>query len=166
MLAYTATQRESPAAGKHISLRVGLTTVWLGMSKATAEEEFAKNGYNLDPPGDSSLVKQGNGKEARLIGSVQFRNGRLVHASVDWPGGENGIESALAILTGFARQGSNLCTLSEEPLLEPGFQTNRVWISCGRRTLFLTQVTVPEKTSGGVEEWIGEPQDKGSSHAD
>jgi hypothetical protein len=154
--AHKGEQRGIPAPGKRISLKIGVVTVWLGMPKGAAQEEFAKQGYNLAPPGDSSLVVQGEGKEARHIGHVSFRNGRLVHASQYWPGGDNSFESAFAALTSFARQGSSVCTLSEEPLLEPGFQMNRLWISCGDRTLFLTEVTVPEK-SRGVDEWIGQP---------
>ena len=145
---------------QRVSLDIGGVEVWLGMPQKIASSEFAKGGYDLIPPGDSSLVLRGAGNDVKEFGQVVFRNGRLVYASRDWPGGEKSIESVFAILTSFAQKGSNLCVLSTEPLREPRFQMERLWVSCGKRTLFLKELTVPEK-SWTVEEWIGQPPQKG-----
>jgi hypothetical protein len=161
IVAYCGEKHGTPAPRSYVSLEVGIVTVWLGMPQADAQQEFAKNGYTLAPPGDSSLVTQGQGSEARDIGQVQFRKGRLIYASRDWPGGDNAIQSVSAILTTFARNGSNLCTLNEAPLKEPGFQLNRLWVRCGERELFLTEETVPRR-GWIIAESIGTLQNKPS----
>jgi len=145
---------------QRVSLDIGAVKVWLGMPQKVANEEFARRGYDLNPPGDSSLVISGTGNNAKDLGQVVFRNGRLVHAERDWPGGAESTESVFAILTNFTREGSDLCSLSTEPLREPGFEMERLWVRCGKRTLFLREETAPRK-SWGVSEWIGQLPKKG-----
>jgi hypothetical protein len=156
-----------PASGQgapeaqRVSLDIGVVKVWLGMPQKLANEEFAKRGYPLEPLGDDlSIVFGGAGENAQHLGDVAFRSGRLIYAAREWPGGDQSIESAFAVLTNFAREGSDLCSLSTEPLRKPDFQMERLWVTCGKRTLFVREKIAPRK-SWGVTEWIGELPKKG-----
>jgi hypothetical protein len=141
-----------------VDLDLGPVTVWLGMSQKQATSEFSNAGYVLDPllsTGEVFYVYRGEAKGEDFLGQVSFQNGRLVYASHGLPSDEDSYDSAFSTLTNFAQKGLAVCSLSARPLIEPRRQSQRVWIRCGDRTLFLLERTVPRK-SNSVEEWIGE----------
>jgi hypothetical protein len=154
-LAYAQTRSKNQPTvpiARRLAMNIGVVPVWLGMPQKRVEDELTKVGYTLIPPGDEPLVFENAGKtDARGIGQLVFRKGRLFHASRDWPSGEHSFESVFAALSNFVQDGSTACRLSAQPLMEPAFQMQRVWIDCGDRTLFLREEAVPGKFSGVSE---------------
>src|ERR1700674_4627630 len=92
-LAYAQTRsKKQPTVpiARRLAMNIGVVPVWLGMPQKQVEDELTKVGYTLIPSGDEPLVFENAGKtDARGIGQLVFRKGRLFHASRDWPSGEH-----------------------------------------------------------------------------
>jgi hypothetical protein len=152
-------------AQNRVSLDVGPVTVWLGMLKSDAIKKYSEAGYKVLDNGDA-LMLSSNGNVTLLI----FQHNSLIFASRDWSVGESpdeaqaviGAVSALAEKTK-----TNACTVSHDPLSEPGISVDRVFIQCGHtvrpdgtlvieRSVMITVNSSGGKRSLGVVESIGE----------
>jgi hypothetical protein len=98
----------------------------------------------------------------RTTYSVAFKNGRLVFADRGWPSSTSGeLGAVLSALAALASYGASSCAILHEPLSNPNWSVDRVFIDCGERSVLLMKGKVDGAGNAiivGIEERIGKPQ--------
>jgi hypothetical protein len=140
-----------------ISLEIGTITVWLGMPKAELRQKFSDAGYEISDMGDDSVAAIGKGrKEPPHL--FDFKNGLLVYASVDWyMSGADEMDAVIGALGALAEKSKIPCLLEHSPLLQPSLHADRIFITCGHRTVLIANGKMENEPFVEVSEYIGEP---------
>lgn len=116
-------------AQNRVSLDVASVTVWLGMPKSDAMKKFSEAGYKVVDNGDAIMVSSPGD-----VHFLTFRHGALIFANRDWYINEY-IDEAQAVMGALSalaeKTKTNACTVSHDPISEPGISIDRIFISCG-----------------------------------
>ncbi len=116
-------------AQNRVSLDVASVTVWLGMPKSDAMKKFSEAGYKVVDNGDAIMVSSPGD-----VHFLTFRHGALIFANRDWYINEY-IDEAQAVMGALSalaeKTKTNACTVSHDPISEPGISADRIFISCG-----------------------------------
>jgi len=139
-----------------ISLQLGRVTVWLGMPQTDALLQLQSAGYQVFGSSTDRLIKDGKNDY-----SVSFETGRLVYASRDWYNEEtNEIDAVLGALAALASHGSTLCSVLSAPISRPDESAERVFITCGERSVVLMRGHFASSKNSFVSasEQIGQPK--------
>lgn len=152
-------------AQNRVSLDVGSVTVWLGMPRSDAMKKLSEAGYKVIGDGDSLTVSSS--------GNVQFltfRNGGLIFANRVW-GTSEYVDEAGAVMGALSalaeKTKTNACTVSHDPVSEPGISVGRIFINCGHiirtdgilaveRSVMISVNGSGEKRTLGMTESIGQ----------
>lgn len=138
--------------GEKVELELGNVTVWLGVPQQEALSKFATAGYRVHPASgsdDLTVVLNGNGEH---VYNVKFSEGRLTLADRSWMGkGVNNIEAVIGALGALAQHGSVRCEVIHDPIAEPGSSWDRIFVSCGKRSVLIAKGKVNNIGSEIVE---------------
>jgi hypothetical protein len=139
-----------------VSLELGRVTVWLGMAQTDALLQLQSAGYQVLGTSTDRLIKDG-----KNMYSVSFETGRLIFASRDWYNEETKeIDAVLGALAALASHGSTLCSVQSAPINRPDESADRVFISCGERSVVLMRGHFASSKNSfvGAYEQIGQPR--------
>lgn len=139
---------------QRISLEVGTVNVWLGMEKEEVAKRFRDAGYKVIYSGDQLILK--NGDDAHLF---WLKGGRLVFADREWITTDktdriDAVIGALAELA--AKTGDQSCAVVQSPLSSPSASSNRVFVSCGQRSVLIGKGSLMGHAYVTVSERIGD----------
>jgi hypothetical protein len=151
---------QKPPASEGRSLRIGLVTVWLGMSKAELQAELSGTAQELTA-GDTYGVLTFAGHPE---GDVRFRNGVVTSASRNWlTGGSDGVEALIGAIDSFTQEGLRACVISHRTDSSPSMHFELATIQCGAKRLVIRKGKIGAVTgvnAGGedeeITEWIDE----------
>jgi len=127
--------------GARVSFDVGNATVWLGMTKHDALKNFNSLGYQITDRGDTLLVQATGSHDVLIV----FKNDQLIFASQDWyaGGGTETLEAVLGALGALADKAGRLpCIVRNSPLSAPSTSVQRVYVSCGHRSVLISKGVV------------------------
>jgi hypothetical protein len=159
---------------ERISLEFNSVTVWLNMPRAEALRRFFESDYPItvyDAVSATALSRQLAATDDDILVDfgahegmeVRFKNDRLIFASIDWLRSNtddmDGVVGAFVALAGKTTSrlaGNTPCFISHEPQTTPDSRIDRVWISCGRRSLFIMNGTMNGQKIERVAERIGD----------
>jgi hypothetical protein len=130
-----------------LSLEVGTVTVWLGMTQEEAAKKFRDAGYEATLAGNQLLLKSGS--EAHVI---WFKAGRLAFAEREWNTAYKveQVDAVIGALGALAEKANNEpCSVIHSPVSTPNLSANRVFVSCGQRS-----VLIGNGTAVGHLSWI------------
>jgi hypothetical protein len=165
ILALTVLTAFPCVAQNRVSLDVGSVTVWLGMPKSDAMKKFSEAGFKVVDSGDGLMVSSpGN------VHFLTFRHNSLIFANRDWyvSGSTDEAQAVMGALSALAaKTKTNACTVSHDPISEPGISVDRIFISCGQtfrtdgtlvveRSVMISVSGFGGKRTVGVVESIGE----------
>lgn len=135
-------------ADSRVTLGIDGATVWLGMSQSDAMSELGKAG--IKPAALDSRLYVVSG------GTMQFTQGRLTFANREWTGSGgsemNAVVGALGTLGGC---GGSQCVVQNALLAEPEQKVERVFVTCGMRSILIMAGTANGKVVSSVAERIG-----------
>ena len=145
---------QTPQRPQRVSLEVGSVNVWLGMTKEEATKRFSDAGYQVTLAGDKLLMRRGS--EAQIL---WFKDGRLAFANQAWNTTDktDELDAVLGALGSLAEKVENqACSVTHAPLSSPDSSTNRVFISCGERSVLISKGTIMGSPFVEVSERIGD----------
>lgn len=154
LFALSASTGQVPLRHKRVTLEVGTVTVWLGMTKEQATKKFSGAGYVVTNDGDKLLMR--NGGDAHVI---WFSDGRLAFAEKGWNTTDKNdpLDAVVGALASLARKvGSHPCSVIHSPISSPDSSSNRVFISCGERSVLIAKGTVVGQPFVDISERIGD----------
>ena len=151
LLALPAKFGTGPQKRDSVSLDVGSVTIWLGMTEDEAARKFRDAGYSVTRAADMLLVK---GTESHVI---WFKNGRLVFADQGWnTSDKTDVDAVIEALGDLAEKaGNQSCMVVHSPLSSPNSSGNRVFVSCGERSVLIGKGTIMGKPFVDISERIG-----------
>ena len=146
-----AAQAKPAADHTKVSLDLGAVTVWLGMPQAEALTQLQSDGYQVLGSGELKIVRDG----IHVIGTISFKDQRVVFASLSWLGeGIDVMDATLAALEKISSNGAKSCSVSHEPNSTPVMSFDQISIKCGERSVTLGQIksssSVLRETDGPV----------------
>jgi len=130
----------SPQRSERISLEVGTITVWLGMTQEDAVKKFGDAGYQVTFANNTLSVHSASDSHI-----LQFKNGKLVFADREWytKYKSNELDAVLGALGSLAEKARNQpCEVIHSPLSSPDSSSNRVFVSCGDRSVLVGRGTI------------------------
>lgn len=137
---------------ERVSLEIDSQTVWLGMPKADVAKKFTDIGYKIVDSTDGTMVAVSD-KKAHTF---HITNGRLDFADVGWYQGDGDIINAvLGALGALADKTNTPCLVEHQPISKPNQTVNRVFISCGERSVLILNGKLDGATMLDVSERIG-----------
>lgn len=140
---------------ERVSLEIDSQTVWLGMPKADVTKKFTDIGYKITDLPDGTMIAYAD-KKAHPF---HFTNGRLDFADVSWAAqGGDVIDAVLGALGALADKTNTPCLIDHEPISKPGETADRVFISCGERSVLILNGKINGTLTWEVSERIGEFQ--------
>ena len=146
---------QAPQRHERVTLEVGTVTVWLGMTKEEATKKFSGAGYVVTNDGDKLLLR--NGGDAHII---WFRDdGRLAFANQGWNTTDKSdlLDAVMGALGSLAEKvGSHPCSVIHSPISSPDSSSNRVFISCGERSVLFAKGTIVGQPFVEISERIGD----------
>lgn len=140
---------------QRVSLEVGSVNVWLGMTKEEATKRFSDVGYQVTRAGDKLLMRRGS-SDAQIL---WFKDGRLAFANQAWNTTDktDELDAVLGALGSLAEKVENQpCSVIHAPLSSPDSSSNRVFISCGERSVLISKGTIMGSPFVEVSERIGD----------
>lgn len=148
-------QEQAQSTGEKVELDLGAVTVWLGMPQQEAFSKFATAGYKVQAASssdDPTWVL--NGDHAY---EVRFSSGRLSFADRSWAGKNvDSIEAVIGALGTLAQHSGSPCDVSHDPIVQPGNSSDRVFVSCGKRSVLIMKGKFNGHEIVDVYERIGE----------
>ena len=138
---------------QRISLEVGSVNVWLGMEQEEAAKRFRDVGYEVMHSGDKLLLK--NGDDAHIF---WLKDGRLAFADREWITSDKSdkIDAVIGALAELAtKAGNQSCAVVHSPLSSPDASSNRVFVSCGQRSVLIGKGSLMGRSYVTVSERIG-----------
>lgn len=141
----------------HVSLDIGKTSVWLGMPKADAAKKLKDAGYEVENSGNDLLTHCCETE----FHTLRFTNDRLSFADVEWyrQGKIDPIDATLAALSALSEKSQQgACSVTHDPVSKPEAQMNRIFITCGGRSVMIAQGLLQGHAILDVSEQIGEFQ--------
>lgn len=145
---------QTPQRPQRVSLEVGSVNVWLGMTKEEATKRFSDAGYQVTLAGDQLLMRRGS--DAQIL---WFKDGRLAFANQVWNTTDktDDVDAILGALGSLAEKvGNQPCSVSHAPISSPDSSSNRVFISCGERSVLISKGTMLGKPFVDISERIGD----------
>lgn len=131
------------------SIEIAGSKLRLGMTKSEVEGKLS--GAQIDREDDRWTVMAG--EEWSL---VHFENGRLIFAERTWHGKDNDIVDALfGAVSYFNNEGRKACSVYADTVPNPMASFERVWITCGQKSILIVRSTVNGKTGDEVSEHLG-----------
>ena len=89
-------------------------------------------------------------------GSVQFSRGKLVFADREWISEDKSdLEAVLGALQVLAQHRTATCTVEHAPLTTPEQNANRIFVSCGKRSILILKGSLDGKPVSSISEGIG-----------
>jgi len=140
---------------ERVSLEIDSQTVWLGMAKADVAKAFTDIGYKIVDSPDGTMIALSD-KKAHTF---HFTNSRLDFADVGWYEDDgNVIDAVLGALGSLADKTNTPCLIEHEPISKPDQTVNRVFISCGERSVLILNGKLNGANTLDVSERIGNLQ--------
>ena len=134
-----------------VALDLGTVTVWLGMPQQEVLSKFEAASYRVQPVTDTTVVL--NGERVYI---VKFTAGRLSYADRDWMGKDaHSIDAVIGALGALAQYHGSPCELSHDPLAQPELSVDRIFISCGKRSVLIIKGKFQGNDTVDVYERIG-----------
>lgn len=153
LVVFLSVENGQPQSNEQVSLQIRTTTVWLGMPKDEVMKRFADAG--------AEIIDQNNAVIAKFSDDVRtllFKNGLLSFADVVWPteSGSEG-EAVLGALSALTENANKRpCIVDHNPLSYPTESINRIFVTCGPRSVLISQGTIQGNPFFEVSERIGE----------
>jgi hypothetical protein len=118
-----------------VSIELGSVTVWLGMSKTQMVLVATGAGYRTMDHDNNIIVLDAKG----IVGTCSFASDRLVFASRSWwrPGGDT-LTATIDALAALASYGHD-CELTHAPINKPTLDVNRLFVTCGDRSVLVVK---------------------------
>jgi hypothetical protein len=135
-------------ARARVTLAIGGATVWLGMSQLDVMSEMSHAGLTATALNPRMFIVSG--------GTLQFTQGRLNFADRDW--GENAeskLDAVIGALGTLTAHGDIQCVIQNAPLSEPEQKADRIFVTCGERSIMIMAGTALGKRASAVSERIG-----------
>jgi hypothetical protein len=144
---------------ERISLELGSVIVYLGMPEADLLKRCADAGLKVTNTGvgEFAIVEQRSGAN-KAVYMATTRGGRVVWAMRSWSyANMEPHEVVMKALIAFSKYGQN-CAVTSSPQTNPESSSERIFISCGHRTLRLMTVkfTGEQSPTFDVSESIGD----------
>jgi len=139
---------------ERISLEVGTVTVWLGMTQEEAAKKFRDGGYEANLAGEQLLVKSVS--EAHVL---WFKAGRLAFAEREWNTAYKAdqVDAVIGALGELAEKTKNEpCSVIHSPVSTPNLSADRVFVSCGQRSVLIGKGTITGQAFVDITERIGD----------
>lgn len=152
------TSSSSVQRSAHVSLEVGTITVWLGMTQEDAAKRFRGAGYQVMITDNELLVHSASDSHV-----LEFMNGQLVFADREWytKDKSDGLDAVLGALGALAEKvGNQPCAVIHSPLSSPDSSGNRIFVSCGDRSVMVGKGTILGQPFLDVSERIGDMPSK------
>lgn len=149
------TNTGQPPQRPRVSLEVGSVNVWLGMTKEEATKKFSDAGYQVTIAADDKLLMR-RGSDAQIL---WFKEGRLAFANQGWYTTDktDELDAVLGALGSLAEKvGNQPCSVIHAPISSPDSSSNRVFISCGERSVLIGKGTIMGHTFMDISERIGD----------
>jgi len=137
-----------------ISLEVGTVTVWLGMTQEEAATKFRDARYKVTLVGDELLLQSNS--ESHIL---RFKGSRLAFADREWITNYNAdtVDAVIGALGELAEKAKNeSCYVNHSPISSPDSSSNRVFVSCGQRSVLIGKGTIMGHTYETISERIGD----------
>jgi hypothetical protein len=153
LFALPANTGQTSQTHERISLDVGAATVWLGMPQEEAAKKFRDAGYKVMVAHDQLLLRSDS--DARAI---WFKDGRLVFADREWNTNNtfDKVDAVIGALGELAeRVKTESCVVVHSPISSPESTGNRVFVSCGERSVLIAKGTLMGTPYETVSERIG-----------
>ena len=139
------------SSGDRVALDLGSVTVWLGMPQQEVLSKFEAAGYRVQPVNETTMVLNGE-----RVYDVKFTAGRLSYADRDWIGRDvKAFDAVIGALGALAQYGGSPCRVSHDPIAEPGHSADRIFISCGKRSVLIIKGKLEGNDTVDVYERIG-----------
>jgi hypothetical protein len=148
------TQIDRPQNKERVSLDLGTVTVWLGMPKTEVVKRCTDAGFEIVDLGEGVIAHIAD----RTVHDLRFKNGRLSYADLEWYNSNvEEIDAVIGALGALAdKRESQTCTILHQPYSAPDIVLNRVFITCGDRSVFIASGKSNGKPTLDVSERIGE----------
>jgi hypothetical protein len=135
-----------------VSLSLGGANVSIGMSRAEVRSRIAKAHLEVIADVDDGMIlKQG------YVGfTLTFKADRLTFASRSWNTKDDMLRAVMDALTAINTDEATTCQIQRSPIAEPTHSADRLFISCGERSVMLSKIRLGGKEIEMVEERIGD----------
>ena len=150
---FLSVESGQPQSNEQVSLQIRSTTVWLGMPKDEVMKRFSDAGAEIIDQDNAVIAKFSND-----VRTLLFKNGRLSFADVELytESGSEG-EAVLGALSALTENADKrTCIIAHNPLSYPTESINRIFVTCGQRSVLISQGTIQDKPFFEVSERIGE----------
>lgn len=142
---------------ERVSLEVGTVNVWLGMTQEEAAKKFQEAGYKVIFAGDQLLLKRDmkNDTEGHVL---WFKAGQLAFADREWNTKVKAdIDAVIGALGELAEKSKNeSCYITHSPISSPDSSSNRIFVSCGQRSVLIGKGTITGMAFESISERIGD----------
>ncbi len=154
LLAYIA---QAQSQTQKVTLELGSVTVWLGEPKQKIFADFADSGLVLDDAKDGMVFVHPPKDYFTGAYTMRFSADKLVFADRTWTvQGVEPIQAAVNAFASLASHGATQCTFSHDTkATEVGLNYDRVFVTCGQRSILLMNERYNRSEDGKVMERIG-----------
>jgi hypothetical protein len=144
----------SQSGSPRTSLELGSVDVWLGMPKQEVLAKFASAGFKVINTTEVGLMVLDDDKQTY---NVDFRGGRLSFASRSWNGkNTDNITAVIEALAAISGRNGSFCRVYREPSSSPSTSLNRIFVTCGQRSVVVGKGKINGINVEIVEERIGD----------
>ena len=134
-------------------IEVGGTELHLGMTQAQVAAKLF--GDEITKIKDDEWML-GSLSKGHMGPTLQFTNGVLSYAEREWTTSENDVGEALfGVISYLNTQGFSSCIVTADTKPSPDLTAQRVWISCGVKTVLLIRYSIGGHSYNSVEEQLG-----------
>jgi hypothetical protein len=155
MFSLTALGQTQPSKN---TINVGGVALQLRMTKAQVAERLVGKTVQKMNDDDWIVGSVEQMKTGQDLPELQFTHGLLTYADRMWTTPENDIAEALfGVVTSLNDEGISKCTITTDTRANTDISLNsqRVWITCGEKSILVTRQTISGKSFNSVSERLG-----------